>query len=673
VGIDRISLIMKYTGFIALLLNIHCYSFSQVYEHKLPESTLRQHQSKMAYHSQSVYNELMENYDVTFYKLDLSAGNSSAYIEGSTTVNAIVRNQNLDTFAIELYSEYTVDSVLINDIKHGFIRTADDIIVAMSPSITKGSGFNVEIFYHGELSQEIQEYGVGIVNLNITLRQITYTLSEPFFSKFWFPCKQVLEDKADSVYVFVTVDSTLKVGANGLLTAVTPIGNGKVRYEWKSKYSIAYYLISMSIADYVEYNIWARPEGLEDSILIQNFVYDSAYLENHKQQIEATADLIEVYSELFGIYPFKDEKYGHCLAPIGGGMEHQTMTTLSNLGFDLVAHELAHQWFGDYVTCGTWQDIWINEGFATYCEVLAQEFVLEESGDDRLKGFYDYLLYHAQEGSVFVPEEDFDIDYGNSYQLTNLIDRIFDSALSYYKGAYLLHMIRFELQDDDLFFLVLKNYLSQFGDSVATGLDFKTVLESTSGKDFTDFFDQWYYGEGYPVYNVRWEQEDDSLFIDAVQTVTAPSTPLFKMPVDYRLIYAGGDTTLILCQQQNIQSFKIWFPKQITEIEVNPDINVLARIESVRNGLASGNIYKCDNSPLVAPITNPFSDYIRLEFSESKIRKAITMYDISGMVILKQSTRAKSLVINTTGFKKGIYLVEINAAGLSVTEKLVKE
>jgi aminopeptidase N len=670
-GIHKVLSVIKYPGFIFLLLIVSGYSFSQIYQHRFLDNDLSQYQGKKACYSRSMYNNLMENYDVTFYKIDLSAGNSSAYIEGSATIRAKVQNAGLDTFVIELYSDYTVDSVLVNDIKHYFIRTADNIIVPLSPVLSNGSAFAAQIFYHGELSQDIQDYRIGIVNNPV--RQVTYTLSEPFFSKFWFPCKQVLGDKADSVYVFVTVDSTLKAGSNGLLTAIIPVGEGRVRYEWKSKYPIAYYLISLSVAGYVEYNIWARPGGSGDSVLIQNYVYDSAYLEEHKHEIDATRDLVEVYSDLFGIYPFKDEKYGHCLAPIGGGMEHQTMTTLSELDFDLVSHELAHQWFGDYVTCGTWQDIWINEGFATYCEVLAREFVLEESPYDRLKSFHDYLLYHAREGNVFVPGGDFDIDYGVSYQVINLVDRIFDMALSYIKGAYLLHMIRFELQDDNLFFLALKNYLSQYRDSVATGLDFKNVLESTSGKDFTDFFDQWYFGEGYPVYDVRWDQEDDTVFLDAVQTVTASSTPFFKMPLEYKLFYNGGDTTLILFQQQNIQSFRIHVTGQVDSIEVDPDVNVLAKIESVQKGLETGSDYKRHDLKLLTSITNPFNDHIRMEFAESGDRKYVALYDISGRVILKQTTRDNSLVINTGRLKKGIYIIDINSPESTITEKLVKE
>ncbi len=99
------------------------------------------------------------------------------------------------------------------------------------------------------------------------------------------------------------------------------------------------------------------------------------YFKQNKAAIDKTGDLILLYSDLFGDYPFANEKYGHCVAPFGGGMEHQTMTTLVNFSFLLVAHELAHQWFGDFVTCSTWQDIWINEGFASYAEYLANQYL----------------------------------------------------------------------------------------------------------------------------------------------------------------------------------------------------------------------------------------------------------------------------------------------------------
>ncbi len=175
------------------------------------------------------------------------------------------------------------------------------------------------------------------------------------------------------------------------------------------------------------------------------------------------------------------------MAPMGGGMEHQTMTTLHDFSFYLVAHELAHQWFGDFITCGNWQDIWINEGFASYLEYVAAQELLGQAAADEWMANAMSIALRETSGSVYVPEERVDDTY-----------RLFDYGLTYKKGATLLHMIRFILDDDALFFSTLKVYLEAYGNGLATGADFQEILESESGMDFSCFFDQWYYGEGFP-------------------------------------------------------------------------------------------------------------------------------------------------------------------------------
>ncbi len=197
--------------------------------------------------------------------------------------------------------------------------------------------------------------------------------SEPFAAKDWWPNKQVLTDKADSVWVFLTTSPNEMAGSQGLLTNVTVLDNNQLRYEWKSNYPIAYYLISFAVSDYQEYNIYAKPEGLEnDSILIQNFIYNHPnYLNNYKINIDATAPMIELFSDLYAMYPFKDEKYGHCITQLGGGMEHQTMSTMV-VFIRLGCHELA--------ICGLATMLPVlpgvilgERGFATYTDYLANE------------------------------------------------------------------------------------------------------------------------------------------------------------------------------------------------------------------------------------------------------------------------------------------------------------
>src|SRR5690606_452711 len=350
----------------------------------------------------------------------------------------------------------------------------------------------------------------------------------PFSAYEWWPCKQVLTDKADSVEVWITTDATNKAGSNGLLQQVVSLPNNKARYEWKSRYPINYYLISVSVARYVEYSIYANPTGAPQPILIQNYIYDNPQtLPNFQNDINQTADMLEAFSDLFGLYPFHEEKYGHCMAPISGGMEHQTMTTQGFFEFTLTAHELMHQWFGNYVTCASWEDIWLNEGFATYGEYLAYEKLVSRAAADNYMNSVHNNVKSQPGGSVYVA------DIANE-------NRIFSSRLSYNKGSTLVHTLRYLVNDDNLFFVALREFLFQFRFGTATSADLISVLESEIGMDFSDFVNQLFYGEGFPTYDVKWNYKNGNLYVENNQSVSAAATtPLFTLPVEYRLTTAN--------------------------------------------------------------------------------------------------------------------------------------
>ena len=588
-------------------------------------------------------NPLLENYDVKFYGLDVEADNTSDQISGNATILLEVVETPLSTLVLELNTSLVVDKVLIDGAELSFTHQNEEIQIDLGASYEVGALISAQVFYAGQTGEGMVRTVDGNWNF-----PVTFTLSEPFYAKDWFPVKENLGDKADSVHVFITTDYGLMGVSQGLHTGTTYFPNGKVRYEWKSNYPIAFYLISIAIADYIEYNIEAHPEGLDSPILIQNFLYDHPdILETYQDQINVTIPIMEVFCELFGPYPFRDEKYGHYLWPWGGGMEHQTMTGMGNFEFYLIAHELGHSWFGDYVTCATWQDIWINEGFATYAGYLATENLGPEYAAGERTYRFDRAL-REPEGSVYVPAQEAGSDA-----------RVFSGNLSYSKGMALIHMIRYELQDDDIFFQTLRNHVSRYANSVATGLQFKEVLEESSGMDFTDFFDQWYFGAGYPVFDLTWQQEDQLLTLVSTQSGSSETNPLFKMSLEYRFIHEEGDTTVRVFHDEEIETFQFNIPYTVLDVQIDPDDHVLNSVKDIQE---LGPARKSLSSFEIFPNPNGGSFSFRLlDKNEGDVE--VELYNGAGQQVYKGKFESCmpyfTYPIENRGLPRGIYVVRM--------------
>lgn len=604
------------------------------------------------------YNAALDDYDVTFYFLDLEANNTSTTISGNVTIGAVAIEPALQTLVFELNSDLIVDSVLVNGVKHNAITGDDIVIVNLEVPVSYKEYFSVQVFYGGTVISESFFAGMRTGIDPTWGNHVTWTLSEPYSALDWFPCKQVLSDKADSVYVFITTDNTLMAGSNGMRTGVVPLPGEKVRYEWKSYHPIAYYLVSMTIADYQDYSLFAYPDGFSDSILIQNLIYDDPdYLTQNMPLIDNTKELVELFSSLYVLYPFYDEKYGHCLAPIGGGMEHQTMTTLSDFRFFLVAHELGHSWFGDYVTCATWMDIWINEGFASYSEYLAYQYLVSQGEADGWMLYAQSQALMEPEGSVYVPFE----EIGN-------VSRIFSGRLSYKKGAALLHMIRFELDNDSLFFGTLESYLNQYGYGVATGLDFRDVLESVSGKDFSGFFEQWYFGKGYPIFEIEWSQRADSVMVRSTQIGSSATTPLFQTSLEFRLLCDNGDTLVRVYQDQGIQDFVFVIPDRVQFLVVDPDNWVLKKVSAV-NHVSEVDF---NQSQLFAIWPNPAGNLVYIRFKNPSREHIVLISDLSGKIEKAFKTRNDQMELSLGFLPQGVFIVTVEEEGRRSVQKLVK-
>jgi aminopeptidase N len=604
-------------------------------------------------------------YDVRHYELDLSVDNTSTVIDGSATI--LVRaTRRLDTLVLELQDALEVSRVLFSEELTGedltfstelsFEHRDQVLYIALDRAREMGELFRIKVYYGGEAGQN-RGFFAGInsaTDYNYGF-DVTYTLSEPHNARDWFPAKQVLSDKIDSVTFRIHCSTDLLAGSNGVLTEVKEKGDSSHILTWKTRYPVAYYLISFAVADYQDYSFQAPLSRGSDSVLVQNFIYDDPdVLEDWGEQIRATASMITSFSELFGDYPFSEEKYGHSMAPMGGGMEHQTMTTLHDFSFSLVAHELAHQWFGDYVTCGNWQDIWINEGFASYCEYIAAQELLGQYAADVWMQNAVSVAMNERDGSVYVPEDQVGDDY-----------RLFDYGLSYKKGATLLHMIRFILDDDPLFFRVLRTYLETYGKGLATGEDFRTVLEEVSGMDFSCFFAQWYYGEGFPSFRINWVQSGDTLRILSEQSTSAPeSTPLFQVPFELEIRFADQPPERIrLQQEENSQQFSIPVEGLVEEVIFDPDGFLLA---------SSSVIQSWPNGTVLRFGPNPVTGEIFIQVPNSDRIEELKITSITGKEVMFMTDLENPVTMDLTDLADGSYFIELSSALGTFQEQIVK-
>lgn len=508
-------------------------------------------------------------YDITYVKFNISLTNISTAISGDVSTTAKVLISNFTTYVFELDTSITIDSFKLNN----QLQTVQTIgpatrKVILSSSLPINSSFTAQVFYHGQPATGTGFFTKGLNHYILPLgTEYMYTLSDITTAKDWWPSKQDILDKIDSVDMWVTVPSNLKAGSNGLLKAVTPVTGGKLRYQWKTRYPIDYYLISVAVAPYGDYSYYMHfTDGSGDSMLVQNYVYDSVtYMTPaRKAAFDSTGFMIDYFSTLFGRYPFYKEKYGHCIAEsLGGGMEHQTMTTLADPQTTLISHELGHQWWGDHVTYGSWRDIWLSEGFASYCEQL---FVEHFRGLPAFKAYrtdvFNYTM-GVSGGSVYVDD-------------TTDVYRVFDGHLTYKKGASVTHMLRYMAPQDSMFFKVLRQYQQQYSFGHAVTPDLQTIAENVYNIDLDTFFDQWIYKEGYPTYAARWFQVGSDVYVRISQTTSKPSSiAFFTMPLVLNLKSATGNMQVKVYNNQPLQDYHFTWSDVMTGLEIDPNDDVL--------------------------------------------------------------------------------------------------
>ncbi|MDB5256148.1 MAG: C-terminal target protein [Chitinophagaceae bacterium] len=613
--------------------NVHCSKASAFSHQKTQRISI----------SNSILQQ-MDQYDVHYYKLDIAAERTTTALTGHTTLAATVVHGPLTTFVFELGIEMTIDSLRFNGALSSFTRTDSFVTVTVPIPLPAGSNIKADVYYSGTPNG-----GVGNGNEPFGNESITWTLSEPYNAYHWFAVKQILTDKADSSEVWITTSDENKAGSNGLLKNTTPLPGSKNRYEWKSNYPIAYYLISFTVGKFIDYTIYAHPIGAAQPVPVINYIYaDPAALTYFKTELDKTPDMIETFSDMFGLYPFHDEKYGHCTAPIGGGMEHQTMTTVNDFFTGLTAHELAHQWFGDHVTCAGWHDIWLNEGFASYCEYLYHQTDLASNAQSWLDIAYNQATAQPT-GSVYVND-------------TTDVNRVFDSRLTYKKGGLLLHMLRFEINDDALFFQGMKNYQQTYSYRNASAADYKAVMETAASKNFDTFFNQWYYGSGYPILSATWNHSSgNNFYLRLSQTGSDPAvTPVYVSSLEISLQRSAAADTLIRVSINQATNEMVIPHVQgtVTGITLDPNRWVLHTLDQITYdpSLIIASTTQAQEAKRITLYPNPATTEIQLNLPENYQDQA-KLYDVRGQELQSFVLDGETYLLKTNQLSPGLYLI----------------
>jgi len=548
--------------------------------------------------------------DALYYRLDLRLNIPSTSLQGVTTVRVRVVSDSTNALALDLSESMTVDSVRMNGQRLATIRFPQSFSIALPRSFHRGELLTTEITYHG--TPNATGFG-SFYFASLPGGPWVWSLSEPYGARDWWPCRDHPLDKADSVDILVTCPTGLRVGSNGRLMAVHDNGDGTSTHLWSERHPIATYLVSIAVSNYAAFSNWFVVSPT-DSMEILNYVLPE-HLALAQEQLPKTVDMLRIFSTLFGAYPFLNEKYGHSEFGRGGAMEHQTMTSTTTFAEDVISHELAHQWFGDLITCATWQDLWLNEGFATYSESLYRE---ARYGTSEYWRLISERMTSAknEKGSVFR------ID-------TSSVANLFAVTGVYAKGASVLHMLRHVL-GDSAFFRVLKTYAAdtRFRYGSASTVDFQGVCEAVAGKSLSWFFNEWIYGESYPRYALQWSvvstggSQRVTATISQARQNSSPS--FFQMPMDLRFSGAGGDTTLSIFNAKITETFEFTLPFRPDRVDIDPDSWILRDILSP-DPLLPATAQLDQNYP------NPFNAGTTLAMKlPGRIRATVRIYDLLG-------------------------------------------
>lgn len=572
--------------------------------------------------------------DLLDNNFDVDIDPSAVTIAGSNTMTLRSMVNGLNQFTFYLRSNggsitngYTISSVVINGTT---TIPGSSVVVAgtygrritLDRSYNTGEVFTVKVNYSGTpRSVGLGSFSIGATALNGL--PFAGSLAEPYYAASIWPVKDGENgqpgDNSDksTATINLTVPNGLRGVANGVLQSVTPVGANKTKFTWRTNLPTATYLYCFGIHNYNVYDyMYTYPlqGGGTGSMPFQINISNPSDTSTNRNIWAQSLQMLETLRPIYGLYPFVAEKYGIYHFTFGGGMEHQTITGMGGTFSESVTvHELGHQWWGDNVTCKTWNDIWVNEGFATYTEALWYE---RKPGSAGISALHSAMANRRPSSATLTGTSGTSV---YCYDVTNP-NNIFNSNTSYDKGGWALHQLR-KIVGDTTFFQILANYRASFQGSGATTQNFADVASATFGSSLQYFFDQCVFGQGAPAYAYGFQsvtvngQNYLKLHIRQTQSTAMGANSKFIFPVDIRVDRTGGSTTYVVRNDERQEHFVIPLTAPATGI-VFDEFNWILNSGKTSEAYINGPAKLVQTIPAPGATAATGTNQVRITFSE---------------------------------------------------------
>jgi aminopeptidase N len=615
------------------------------FDEVIPQDTYHHKSAQNPFIRKSNESGSTEVYDVLRYRLDVKIHPASNSIQASNIIQ-IRALDNIDNQINLNFVGLKTDSVLIDGFTTDFVQSTDQLSINLFQTISSGDSALIVVYYHGQPEKGLyfrtNSYGDTVI----------YSHNEPFDARYWFPCKDDPSDKAFFEFIVHIPEKYIPV-SNGVIINEAISDDGIRTIEWWESYPIATYLVSVAIAPYIIVDQTYTWQQI--SMPHQYYVYppDRSLGENG---LASSRNILDFFNSYIADYPFISEKYAMCAVPFreAAAMENQTATTMRDNRIDdegLIAHELAHQWWGDALTPQSFEHIWLNEGFASYFDAMFTEHQYGSDAFDQHMLAYKSLIF--QDGSV-------------DYPILNPPPEFLFGRAVYFKGAWVLHMLR-NVVGEQVYQNIIRSYYNLNAYKNVDTDNFIQVCQNQSGQNLSRFFDQWLNYGGIPELYGWWQQNknDVTFYIEQMQ-----SEPVYHLQLEIQINGANKDSLIVLPLTSRTETIIFSFSERISNITIDPDNRILQR--------NNGPLYIIPTTTTLSRLyPNPFNNQITIEFQSDRTQEiVIELWDTLGKKVEtiyqgKPATGVHNVIWNGKSNASATYFVVLRAQNQTDVRKVL--